>query len=106
MVDYAGDRFVSAIKHIQRLTPIEIALSKPKIEGRHMWTGGPLGWNQLFVSDAFCKALKKGRFRAVEIWRECREVDRPWVAEEHMGPLLENWRNYVAHDRNCEVGYI
>ncbi|MBB6124446.1 imm11 family protein [Sphingobium subterraneum] len=91
---------------IQKLTPLEISLSKPQIEGRHLWTGGPLGWNQLFVSDAFCKALRKGRFGAVDIRRECHEVDRLWVAEEHMGPLIEAWKTYVAHNRNCEAGYI
>ncbi len=91
---------------IQKLTPLEISLSKPQIDGRHLWTGGPLGWNQLFVSDAFCKALRKGRFREIYIARECHEIDRPWIAEEHMGQLLDKWQNYVAHDRNCEVGYI
>lgn len=91
---------------IQRLTPLEISLSKPQIDGRHLWTGGPLGWNQLFVSDAFCKALRKGRFQSVEIRRECHEVDRPWVAEEHMGPLLDRWKEYEAANRDCEVGYI
>lgn len=99
-------RVMSTLKLIQKLTLLEISLSKPQIEGRHLWTGGPLGWNQLFASDAFTKSLRKGRFRAVEIWRECHEIDRPWVAEEHMGPLLDKWRNYVEHDRNCEVGYI
>lgn len=101
-----GDRIVSSLKHIQKLTPLEICLSKPQIEGRHLWSGGPLGWNQLFVSDAFCTALKKARIRGYERWRECHEVDRPWIAEEHMGPLLETWKNYIANDRNCEVGYI
>lgn len=101
-----GDRIVSVISTIQKLTPLEISLSKPQIEGRHLWTGGPLGWNQLFVSDAFCAALKKARIRGYECWRECHEVDRPWIAEEHMGPLLDKWQNYIAHDRNCEVGYI
>jgi hypothetical protein len=96
----------SNIALIEKLTPIEIALAKPQIEGRHLWTGGPMGWNQLFVSDSFCKALRKGRFREIDIRRECQEVDRPWVAEEHMGPLLDKWQNFVAHGRNVEVGYI
>ena len=91
---------------IQKLTPLEISLSRPQIKGRHLWTGGPLGWNQLFVSDALCAALRKGRFKALEIWRECHEVDREWVAEEQMGPLLSKWCSYVAADRNCEMGYI
>lgn len=101
-----GDRFTPELPLIQRLTPLEISLSKPAIQGRHLWTGGPLGWNQLFVSDAFCSALEKGRFRSVEVRRSCKEVDRPWVATEHMGPLLDKWENYVAHNRNCEVGYV
>jgi hypothetical protein len=96
----------SQVGYIQKLTPIEISLSQPQVQGRHLWTGGPLGWDHLFVSDAFCAALRKDRIREIEIRRECHEVDRPWVAEENMGPLLDNWQNYVAHDRNCEVGYI
>lgn len=94
------------LKHIVKLTPLEISLSKPQIEGRHLWTGGPLGWNQLFVSDEFCAALRKGRFKALQIWRECHEVDREWVAAEHMGPLLDKWREYVASGRDCPMGYV
>ena len=101
-----GDRIISAFNSIQRLTPLEISLSEPQIAGRHLWTGGPLGWNQLFVFNAFADALKKNRIRGTQRWRECHEVDRPWVAEEHMGPLLDKWRAYVVADRNCEVGYI
>jgi len=96
--------FVSEMPFIQKLTPLELSLSKPQIEGRHLWTGGPLGWNQLFVSDEFCEALRKGRFSALEIWRECHEVDRSWIAEEQMGPLLDKWREYVANGRDCEAG--
>lgn len=99
-------KVTSEFSLIQKLTPLEIRLSKQHIEGRHLWTGGPLGWNQLLVSDEFCAAFRKGRFREVDIRRECHEVDRPWVAEEHMGPLLDTWKNYVAHDRNVEVGYV
>jgi hypothetical protein len=100
------DRIISAINSIHRLTPIQLSLSKPQIEGHHLWTGGPIGWNQLFVSNEFADALKKHRIRGTQRWRECYEVDRPWIAEEHMGPLLDKWRAYVAADRNCEVGYI
>ena len=103
---YDSGRITSNMPLIQKLTPLEISLSKPQVEGRHLWTGGPLGWNQLFVSNEFCKAFRSGRFREVDIRRECHEVDREWVAEQHMGPLLEKWREYVAADRNCEVGYI
>lgn len=103
--EYARDRYVPALGSIQKLTPLEISLSKPQIDGRHLWTGGPLGWNQLFASDAFCKALRSGRIREIEIRRECHEIDRPWIAEEHMGPLLNKWQNYVANGRNVEVGY-
>lgn len=104
--DHGNGRMLPALRMIQKLTPLEISLSKPQIEGCHLWTGGPLGWNQLFVSDDFCKALRKGRFREIEIRRECHEIDRPWVAEDHMGPLLDKWRNYVAHGRNVELGYL
>jgi hypothetical protein len=98
--------FASEMPMIQKLTPLEIYLSKPQILGRHLWTGGPLGWNQLFVSNAFCRSFRKGRFRTVDIRRECHELDRTWVAEEQMGPMLEKWRQYVDLGRNCEMGYI
>jgi len=104
--DFGNGKVVSEMPLIQLLTPLEISLSKPQIQGRHLWTGGPLGWNQLFVSDPFCTALRKGRYKALEIWRECHEVDREWVAEEHMGPLLAKWQAYVASDRDCEIGAI
>jgi hypothetical protein len=105
--DYAGDgRIQPTINSIQKLTPREINLSRPQIEGRHLWTGGPLGYGQLFVSDEFCTAFRKSRFREIEIRRECHEIDRSWIAEEQMGPLLDTWRNYVAHHRNIEVGYF
>lgn len=104
--DYGDGRMQPTLARIQKLTPREIYLSKPQIEGRHLWTGGPLGWCHLFASDEFTTALREGRFRCIDIRRECHEVDRPWIAEEHMGPLLEAWRNYVAHDRNVEVGYV
>lgn len=100
-----GKRIFPMMPSIQKRTSFEISLSKPQIEGRHLWTGGVLGWNQLFVSDAFCEALRKGRFRAIEIWRECHEVDRPWVADEHMGPLLDEWEAYVSAGRNLELGW-
>jgi hypothetical protein len=103
---YDNGRITPALPLIQKLTPLEISLSKPQIEGRHLWTGGPLGWNQLFVSDAFCKALKKGKLREFDIWRECHEVNRSWIAEEQMGPLLSKWKDYVEADRNCEAGYL
>lgn len=101
-----GDRVLPALPRIQKLTPLEISLSKEQIDGRHMWTGGPLGWDQLFVSDRFCKALRKGRFRAVDIWRECHEISQPWVAEQQMGPLLDTWKYFVANNRDVEVGYV
>jgi hypothetical protein len=104
--DSLESRILPTLGSIQRLTPLEISLSKPQIDDRHLWTGGVLGWNQLFVSDAFCKALRKNRIREIEIRRECREIDRPWIAEEHMGPLFQKWRDYVAADRKLEMGWI
>lgn len=103
---YDNGRVVSGFGLIQKLTPLEICLSKPQIDGRHLWTGGVLGWNQLLVSNEFCKAFEAGKFSVVDIERECHEIDREWVAEEHMGPLMDKWRAYVDSGRNCEVGYI
>lgn len=103
---YARDRYVPTLKNIQKLSPLDISLSLPQITGRHLWTGGPLGWNQLFVSDEFCSALKKGKFREIEFRRECQEIDRPWIAEDNMGPLLDRWKDYTSNDRNIEVGYV
>lgn len=105
--DYASDgRMQPTLTSIRKLTPRDIFMSKPQVSGRHLWTGGLVGWCQLFVSDEFCTAFRKGRFREVEIRRECNEVDRPWIAEEQMGPLLESWKRYVEHDRDVEVGYV
>jgi hypothetical protein len=101
-----GGTLMPTLQFIQKLTPLEISLSKPQIEGRHLWTGGILGWNQLFISDEFCVALRKNRIREIEIRRECQEVERPWVPEEHMGPLLDKWRDYVASGRNLNTGWI
>lgn len=99
-------RIMSTLKSIQRLTPRDIHLSRPQIDNRHLWTGGPLGWNHLFVSDEFCHWLRKGKIRSVEIRRECIELDRVWVAEEHMGSLIDTWKNFVENNRNTEVGWI
>ena len=71
-----------------------------------MWTGGVLAGNELFVSNEFCKAFRAGKFKVVDIERECHEVDREWVAEEHMGPLLDKWRHFVANNRDCSIGYM
>jgi hypothetical protein len=84
---------------IQKLTPIDIRLAKPQIQGHHLWTGGILGWNQLLISDEFYRICQKAKFRGWLYWRECEEIDRPWIAEEHMGPLLDIWKDYVASGR-------
>lgn len=103
--DYGNGRILPTLPQIQKLGPLEITLSKTQIAGRHLWTGGPLGWDQLFISDEFRAALLKHKIRSMEVWRECREIDRPWIAEEHMGPLLDKWWNYDAHGRDIEFGW-
>lgn len=100
------NKIISNIKHIRELTPIDVVLSKPAIAGHHLWTGGPLGWNQLFVSDAFYAALCADNIGEFETRRHCEEIDQPWMAKDNMGPLLEKWQNYVAHERNVEMGYL
>lgn len=81
-----------------------ITMCRPSIKGKHLWTGGLLAFNQLFCSDQFKIALRKSHRGYLYLERQCRELDRPWVAEEQMGPLLPRWRAYVASGR-AEVDY-
>jgi hypothetical protein len=101
-----NNKIISNIKHIRSGTSIDVNLSKPAIYGRHLWTGGPLGWNQLFVSDIFYKAMRDSDITEFETRKHCEEIDQPWLAEANMGPWMEKWRNYVANDRNIEMGYL
>lgn len=80
-------------------------LSIPQIVDKHLWTGGPLGWNEMFVSDDFYDAICKHRIKGLTLRWPCDEVDRPWLPEENMGPMLEKWREYVAAGRNMEAEY-
>lgn len=77
----------------------DIFLSQPQIEGRHLWTAGQLAWSFLFVSDEFKGAWSKARMRGLTMLKKCKLEDRPWVAEEQMGPMLEDWRRYEASGR-------
>jgi hypothetical protein len=77
----------------------EVLLSTSAIIGKHLWTAGLTGENQMFVSDAFRERLTK-RFRGrIRLDRYCIEVDRQWIAEEQMGPLLPRHRAFVASGR-------
>lgn len=91
---------------IQKLTPIDIQISKPQVSGHHLWTAGVLGWNNLLISDEFYQICKKAKFRAWEYWRYCEEVDVEWRAEDNMGPLLPIWRDYVASGRTMHIPWI
>lgn len=95
-----------AIRQIQRSSPIDIRLSAPAIRDVHLWTGGVLGWNELFVSDAFAKALHDGKFRAVEFRKECVEIDRPWVADENIGPLRDKWEAFEGSGHQLHAGWM
>lgn len=87
---------------------VPIPISKPQVEGLHLWTAGPLGWNALFVSDEFHQAYVEAELlNPFEAWREkCVDLDRPWIAAEHMGPCLPIWQNYVDKGRDTEIGII
>jgi hypothetical protein len=76
-----------------------LSMSRPQIEGKHLWTAGLLGLNHAFCSDDLQKAFKKARLSYRRIDRHCVELDRPWIAEEQMGPLLPRWKAYVASGR-------
>ncbi|MEO7690808.1 MAG: DUF1629 domain-containing protein [Sphingomonas sp.] len=74
----------------------EIRISKPAISGAHLWTMGLLGLGDcdepMVMSDAMYKAFKKEKFRELEYQCLAHEVDKPWTAEENMGPKLDAWR--------------
>jgi hypothetical protein len=92
--------------HIQHSSPIDIRLSVPAVRGRHLWTGGIVGWNQLFVSNVFAKVLQDGKFRAIEFRKECVEVERPWVVDENIGPLRDKWEAFEGSGHQLHVGWI
>lgn len=77
----------------------EVPISRPQIEGRHLWTAGLLGLSELFVSNAFMDAMRKTLRGYISSYDRCIEVDRPWFAEEQMGPLLPRHLVYVASGR-------
>jgi hypothetical protein len=94
----------SSYKHKQGSTIVQI--SRPAIAGRHLWTAGLLsalgqGLVTYFMSDAMYRAYKKEKFTGFELVAPAEEIDRPWVAEENMGIMLEMWRerenNIRAH---------
>jgi hypothetical protein len=53
----------------------------------------------LFISDEFRDAYRKERMRGLIIEKKCKVIDRPWVAEEQMGPMLDQWQSYVDSGR-------
>lgn len=74
-----------------------IPISRQAVAGKHLWTAGLLGRSEMFVSDEFHAAFKatcKGHLST--FWTSVVEVDRPWVAEEQMGPLLARHLDFVA----------
>jgi hypothetical protein len=81
-----------------------ISLCKRQIEGRHLWTAGLLGLTDVFCSEEFTKAVRAAKLTCINFDPQCSEVDRPWVAEEQMGPLLARHQAYVASGRS-EVDY-
>lgn len=94
--EFAGERRIRC-----RLTDPghEIPISAPAISGKHLWTAGLLSLNQMFVSDEFADAARRSLRGRVRIDRRCTTVDRPWIAEEQMGPLLTRHEAYVASGR-------
>jgi hypothetical protein len=81
-----------------------IVISKPEIVGKHIWTAGLLGENYVFCSEYFKKAVHDARLTCIRFAPQCSEVDRPWIAEEQMGPLLARHQAYIASGR-AEVDY-
>lgn len=68
-------------------------LSLPRIAGRHLWRSEVVDGGKTFVSETLYKAFKK---RVATNWKFLRAdvVDRPWIAEDNLGPFLE-WRKTV-----------
>ncbi|MDZ3831307.1 MAG: hypothetical protein U0S50_05745 [Sphingopyxis sp.] len=82
----------------------EVPISKPPIAGKHLWTAGLLGLNQMFVSVEFADAARENLRGLRRFERRCTAIDRPWIAEEQMGPLLSRHNAYVTSGRS-EVNY-
>jgi hypothetical protein len=77
----------------------EVPISVRAIADKHLWTAGLLGLNELFVSDEFMIAMRKTLRGRICDERRCVDVDRAWIAEEQMGPLLPRHQAYVASGR-------
>lgn len=64
-----------------------VTLSSQEIAGQHVWMGGFMGSNDLFVSDALRKRIEKERMRY--FWfQPLTERDVPWKPEVEMPQVL------------------
>lgn len=74
--------------------PIEI--SGPAVQGAHLWTMGRLvlgGCDEpMVMSDAMYAAFRNEKFGELYYHCKAHEIDRPWIAEENMGPMIDVWR--------------
>ena len=96
---WTNDEGVKQIICMLTLPGWEVPISRPQIDGRHLWTAGLLGETQLFVSDEFMDAMRKVLRGRIRDERRCVDCDEPWIAEEQMGPLLPRHLAYVASER-------
>ena len=78
-----------------------IEISAQAVAGAHLWTMAPLCKGScdepMVMSDAMYKAYRKEKFQQLDYMCKAHEIDRPWIAEENMGPMLEDWRERERH---------
>ncbi|WP_305987098.1 imm11 family protein [Roseibium sp. MMSF_3544] len=76
------------------------ALSKPAIQGRHIWSNFRLRCPGIYISDAFHRQLKDEKIRYCESFF-CEELDIPWVASENVQPILD-WEKKHGLERGMK----
>jgi hypothetical protein len=76
--------------YVERDTRKEWVLSRPAIDGHHIWSGTDVTGGLVFFSDDFLSELNARKIRYLE-QQSCRELDEPWIAAENIEPLLD-WR--------------
>ena len=77
----------------------DLVLSKPAIDGHHVWTGELIKGGTVFFSDVLEARMEKEKIRYL-YYRKAEEIDRPFDAVAQIRPtidwLLENDPDWVA----------
>lgn len=90
---YAAARgiLVEAPRHLQ--------VSRPAIEGHHLWTGAHFLFQGLWLSDAFYRAFEQERIKYLMSHAHGFEIDEPWLADRELAPLAA-WREAQGRSRS------